>query len=721
MLDADDGRLPQAEAELSRIATLLGNAEAMIARRALAETLTDRALVRLLANRFAEALVDCDRAVQLAENMPPLLKRSVGFSALARRAKLRARPGTAVHDLDAAARDIEAARKLGGQDWLIDELDCTLARERGHWARVAELSPRVGARLQAEGFTVGQVFCALRTAQAQLELAQPGQAQRALGEALPLLEKHGPPDQLGRALLLAARIASQRGEHEAAWRDAERALGIGESLVRHFRALADQHRFVSDKLAQYQQAFTIALARGEETCIARAWSVAERAKGFYLCQLLANADVPLFEGIDSAVQRQARELEDRLDEIDARLAQLDPGLQFETLAVDRQRVQAQRDALLTAAQRDNPRWAALRAPPPLDIERLLARVDGRFALLSLFLMPDPEGVAVHCFFNEGARPRHRRLRFSWEDKRQLDACRADLEQYGANDPFLPAVPQAQCAQLFVPELVAQLAPQRPLLISAHGVFASLALPATKLADGRRLIEHCPVQLVPTMALLSLPPRSPAAPAPNSESVLLVGCTQDGFSSPPLDDVPAEIDELARLWRERRIDVRAELLRPKQTPAEHTCAPEHWQHARYVHVACHGTFDPARPFDAALLLGRNKLHAAEFFNVRLAAEAVILSACDVGRRADVLDGIATAFDEWLGLYLPLLYAGASALVASRWAANSAEARVFMRGLHGELAKGAAPMLAARSASLAMLDLPEVFWANWIVAGVPRLDD
>jgi len=64
MLDADDGRLPQADAELSRIIGLLGGEATMIARRALADTLTDRALVRLLSNRYAEALADCDRAVQ---------------------------------------------------------------------------------------------------------------------------------------------------------------------------------------------------------------------------------------------------------------------------------------------------------------------------------------------------------------------------------------------------------------------------------------------------------------------------------------------------------------------------------------------------------------------------------------------------------------------------------------------------------------------------------
>lgn len=720
MLDADDGRLPQADAELSRIAVALGSVPTMIGRRLLAETLTDRAFVRLLANRYTEALADCDRAVQMAADMPLLLKRSVAFNALSRRIKLRARPGTPVHDLDAAARDVETARALAPQGWLLDELDCSIARERGDWARVAQLSPQVGAQMQAESLEVGRVFCALRSAQALLETGRPKEAEQELAAALPLLQRHGPPDQFGRALLLGARLASSRGEHEAAWRDAERALAIGESLVRQFRALADQHRFVADKFAQYRHAFTIALAGGDARGVARAWGVAERAKGFYLCQLLANADVPLFDGVDPAALRALREVEGELDRVDAQLAQQTPGQRFEALAAELQMLQARRDAAYNDAMRDNPRWAALRVPPPFDVERLLARLDGRGTAMSLFVLPDPQGLAVHCFFNEASKPQHRQLLFSWEDKRQLDACRADLERIGARDPFLPALPQDQCARLFPPELVAQLSQDRLLLISAHDVFASLALPATRLENGRRLIEHCPVQFVPTLALLSLPAREPTAPSAQ-RPVLLVGCAQDGFGSEPLDDVPAEIDELAQLWRGRSVAAHSELLQPEQTPQERGCAPEHWGQARYVHVACHGTFDPVRPFDAALLLGRDKLRAAEFFTVKLAAEAVILSACDVGRRAEQLEGIGAAFDEWLGLYVPLFYAGASALIASRWAANSAEARAFMRALHGALAQGMAPAAAMRAASLAMIELPEVFWANWIFAGVPCLDD
>jgi CHAT domain-containing protein len=138
------------------------------------------------------------------------------------------------------------------------------------------------------------------------------------------------------------------------------------------------------------------------------------------------------------------------------------------------------------------------------------------------------------------------------------------------------------------------------------------------------------------------------------------------------------------------------------------------------VACHGTFDAESPLNAALLLGQEKLRASEFFATRLEADLVVLSACDVGRRAQRWHEVDAAFDEWLGLYLPLFYAGAQALVVSRWKANSGKARQFMRALHAELARGGAAPMAFRAACLALAKSKDVFWANWSLAGIPPLE-
>ena len=289
--------------------------------------------------------------------------------------------------------------------------------------------------------------------------------------------------------------------------------------------------------------------------------------------------------------------------------------------------------------------------------------------------------------------------------------------------FLQAFPPALASRLWPAELVEKLSCARPLLLSAHGVFAGLALHAVRLPGGRRPIELCPIFAVPTLALLGLQRRSRKAPnTPNGAGeVLLIGCEQDGFRSPPLPDVPREIAELETLWSAGQVPVRVALVKPDEGPAASRCDIAGWGDARVVHVACHGTFDPEHPLNAALLLGGDKLRATEFFAARLRAELVVLSACDVGRRAERWHEVDAAFDEWLGLYLPLFYAGAQALVVSRWKANSGKAREFMRALHGELARGQAPVNAFRTACLALSKSKDVFWANWSLAGIPPLED
>src|SRR5262245_8727450 len=99
LLAADDGELPLAESELTMVVELLDCANEATGRRALADALINRAQVRQMSNRWSDALADFDRALALANKMPVLVRQSVAFIALAGRAKLRARPGTPVHDL----------------------------------------------------------------------------------------------------------------------------------------------------------------------------------------------------------------------------------------------------------------------------------------------------------------------------------------------------------------------------------------------------------------------------------------------------------------------------------------------------------------------------------------------------------------------------------------------------------------------------------------------
>ena len=83
--------------------------------------------------------------------------------------------------------------------------------------------------------------------------------------------------------------------------------------------------------------------------------------------------------------------------------------------------------------------------------------------------------------------------------------------------------------------------------------------------------------------------------------------------------------------------------------------------------------PESPLDASLYLGNEALRASELFGVDLKAEVVCMSACDVGRHGEQIDGVALVSDEWLGLAMPLFQAGARHVLTSRpWPAPSCRA-------------------------------------------------
>ncbi|HYI87661.1 MAG TPA: CHAT domain-containing protein [Burkholderiales bacterium] len=720
MMDFEDGRLPDAERELDALVALLHERKEPTARRELAAALSDRATVRRYSNRWQDALDDLAAAISIAAELPPLARSSLEFGARFTRAKLLCTEATPVHDVAAAEREVAAVRALAPEPWMVEELACEIARQRGDWAVVARLSPEIGARLGAQGWTAGSVFAAVRTAQARMELGHLDSADAVLQPALRFLELHGPPDQHARARLTAARIASARGHHDIAWDAALAGLALIDSLVRHFRSPADQHRFVADKLKHYLTAFDVGAAAGGHLGCVRAWTIAERSKSFYLCQLVANGDVALFDGVDPAEVQRLNDLEVALDERECVAAELSGEAARSAMQVIRG-VRMERDEAYSRLMRANPRWAALRAPPPFAIEAVLQKLHGRrYDAYSLFLRPAAGGGAdLHLFWATAAGvPTHRVERLTNDELGLLDACRAALDSEGAANVFLHAFPPELATRVWPEALLAELSPERPLLLSAHGVLAGLALHAARLPDGLRPIELCPVFIVPTLALLTLPARR--SPSAGAREVLLIGCEQDAFRSPPLPDVPSELEELRATWREANGQVRGALINAREAPAACGCDLANWAKARIVHVACHGSFDAESPLNAALLLGQEKLRASEFFAARLEADLVVLSACDVGRRAQGWHEVDAAFDEWLGLYLPLFYAGAQALVVSRWKANSGKARQFMRALHGELARGVATSAAFRTACLKLAKSKDVFWANWSLAGIPPLD-
>ena len=132
---------------------------------------------------------------------------------------------------------------------------------------------------------------------------------------------------------------------------------------------------------------------------------------------------------------------------------------------------------------------------------------------------------------------------------------------------------------------------------------------------------------------------------------------------------------------------------------------------------HGTADGSPAFDAALLLGCDAVRTSELFATSLEASLVILSACNLGKQTSSV--ARTSSDEWVGISLPMFYAGAGQLLVSLWEADADTAQTIMVSVHSAIAGGAPVAQALRQALTTVADSAvEQLWANWYLVGIPE---
>jgi len=102
-----------------------------------------------------------------------------------------------------------------------------------------------------------------------------------------------------------------------------------------------------------------------------------------------------------------------------------------------------------------------------------------------------------------------------------------------------------------------------------------------------------------------------------------------------------------------------------------------QDRAHVHLACHAHFDADEPLHSGLVLHDGLLTAGEILELPLKAGLLVLSACQTARQT------VGRGDELMGLVRVLLYAGASALVASLWSVDDWSTNDLMRCFYDRL--------------------------------------
>ena len=721
-LDAEDGNLQAADDTLSALIQRLRTGhgqqpdDGMLAHE-LADTLVQRAGVRQWAMRLLEAGADLDEADVLARQLKPFARQAVRTQLLDTRVRLLGAPYSPLHDDAAALGALQDLRiELGGTPlgWIADACAMRLAEWRGDYAEVVRCARLLASFMQQGGHLRGLHATQLTEARAWLALGQPQFAEPLAAQAWAAFDRPGPPDIAASAALALARA---RGV-VSAWPLAEHALATLEQLTRVQPSVFDQQRYLTAQQDRFDQALALALswvpqadAASRAEAVARAWQVAERAKSFSLRQAMTQGG--WLRNLDPSISGPLVELDHRLQALEAQ------GADSELALERRAELAAERQILLQQAMRQSAGAAAAAQPPPsFALRDLLGRLPARCGVVSWYWLPDRSAWRL-LVFHAGTDRQPRLTEVAWSAE-ALAELETRARGFADKHPMLiqQPLPAPWGDRLLPPEVLHALNGCDNLLVTPHRQLRQLPVHAMQLGapagPHQWLIERFAVQILPTLAL-PFPASEPLAGAAPRQ-VLLLGCEQDGFRSQPLYDVADELGGIYQAWSGLGHSVQQRLLAPDEGFT--ASAPlAQWAGFDVIHLACHGRFMPESPLDATLYLGNEALRASELFDVKLKAEVVCLSACDVGRHGSQIDGISLVSDEWLGLAMPLFQAGARHVLTSLWQAESGSASAFMQDFHAALAAGGTTAQAHRKATLRQLRRPFGFWSNWQLAGFP----
>jgi CHAT domain-containing protein len=145
--------------------------------------------------------------------------------------------------------------------------------------------------------------------------------------------------------------------------------------------------------------------------------------------------------------------------------------------------------------------------------------------------------------------------------------------------------------------------------------------------------------------------------------------------------------------------------------------------RVLHLASVGVLNKQNPRFSFVQLapdgaedGRLEVH--EVFGLHLAADLVVLSACQTGLGSGALADVP-AGDDWVGLTRAFLHAGAGRVVATLWPVDDWATAALMERFYAASPVGAEPARALAAAQRAVLATPTTghpfYWAGFVAVG------
>lgn len=557
------------------------------------------------------------------------------------------------------------------------------------------------------------------------------------------------------ALMGLSRLRRRQGDLEAARELAETGLERLEAL----RAGIDLHElrasFVATRRGDYDFYLDLLMELHRQQPRAgyqtTAFEASERGRARSLLELVAESKIDVAADLDPALRERQEELGRRLARVQRELIAAhsrEGGPEKKASAsseAELRGIEDRQQRLESEIRARHPRYAEIRYPQPLGPEEIRPFLGRGTALLEYAVGDEASYLFVVTAEQLAAFP----LPPAEEISRRVDELRAALRRPGRRTLSRYVVAAQRLYDLLIAPAEALLESIDHLVVSPDGALHGLPFEAL-VADGGRaghsdlsrlafVLREWSVSYVPSASVLAaLEPPHATAPAtflafadpqysrsgerqggPPSVDEILVRSVfgPDGaFDFRPLPESRREAASIARLHAPDA----ARVYLGEEAREENVKHNVRLATARRLHFATHGLISEDRPRYSSLVLSLDEssqedglLQVHEIFELKLAADLVVLSACETGLGKNVRgEGI-------IGLTRAFFYAGAPSVVVSLWQVADRSTADLMIELYRQLGDDRTKGEALRRAKLALIDggtfAHPYYWAPFVLQG------
>jgi len=597
------------------------------------------------------------------------------------------------------------------------------------------------------------------------ELGEKQKALEYLGQSLPLSRATG--DRPGEATTLSNIAYTKRDLNNLteALNDIESSLKIIENLrtkiaspelrTSYFATVQDYYEFYIDLLMQLHKTNP---KSGYDT---KALEASERSRTRSLLELLFESNANIREGISPDLLQLEKSVQQQLDAIEKQRIETISSPNPNATKVDE--IDKQRLALLEQYQQiqakirtASPRYAALTQPQPLtlsEIQKLI--LDENTILLQYSLGRERSYLWVVTSTGLTSYELPKQVDIETAAKNFLEAITSPISR---DIPQQVAQASANLGQVILQPAAAQLGNKR-LLIVPDGVlhytpFQALTLdPTAGLNTNAPLIIEHEIITLPSASTLAILRQNYGDRKPPSQTLAILA---DPVFSPADERIKGKITqatteklEANNLGLNRSLRASNRQWPPQRLPftrqeaqtisslfasdsssqkidfdASRTTATDgSLANYQIVHFATHGLANSQNPELSGIVMSmvddkgnlvNGFLRLTDIFNLKLAANLVVLSACQSGMGQNVKG------EGMVGLTRGFMYAGAQRVAVSLWNVDDEGTAVLMQKFYQKMVQQKlAPAAALRVAQIEMMQQEKwkspYYWAAFTLQG------